>query len=171
MFFTLLEVGIVAILSIYLGISQIMIRRRQSQAWDLLVKYLETSGISSEFRAPFVTGEHEPVPDVRKRRIQGAHDLWSMYEGARVMLDMANFAAANSATVDEELLTELRRDAMQIRVCVLAELSKQTCNQLSVSTCENAARAAAVYADMVSRMADVLQANSGMLIPASVPTA
>lgn len=169
MVFTLLEVGIAAILTIYLCISQLRIRRRQAQAWELLVKYLEASGISSEFCSSFDPGEHKTISEVRKRRIQGAHELWAMYEGARVMLDMVNFAVLNNADVDEALLTELRRDAMQIRVCVLTELSKQTCSQLSVSTCENVARASAVYANMVSRMADLLQANSGVLVPTAVP--
>ena len=93
-----------------------------------------------------------------------------MYENARVMLDMANYAAANSATIDSELLAELRRDAMQIRVCVMIELSRNACAQLSESTNENIARATAIHAGMVSRMADLLQANSGALVSGFAPT-
>ena len=45
--------------------------------------------------------------------------LWVMYQNARTMLEMADFAAKNSDTVDRLLIETLRSDAMQIRVCVL----------------------------------------------------
>ena len=171
MFFTLFEVGVVAILSIYLGVSQIKIRRRQEAAWDILVKQLEVNGIASTLCTPSLPGDQEASPEGRKWRIQGARDLWSMYDGARTMLEMANFAAANGTNVDPELLNELRRDAMQISICVVAELSKQTCARFTLGTCENVARAAELYTSMVSRMADILQDSSGMLAPASVTAA
>ncbi len=94
-----------------------------------------------------------------------------MYENARVMLEMADYAAANCATVDRELLADLRRDAMQIRVCVMVELSKHACVQVNENTSANIAQAAAIYADMVSRMADLMQANSGALAAGFAPTA
>ncbi len=168
MFFTVFELAVVAVLSIYLGVSQIKIRRRQGLAWELLVKQLEVNGIASTLCTPSIPGERETNSEGRKWRIQGGRDLWSMYEGARTMLEMANFAAANGADVDQELMTALRRDAMQISVCVLAELSKQTCARVSAGTCENVARATELYAGMVNRMADILQDSSGMLATASV---
>jgi len=59
---------------------------------------------------------------------------------------------------------------MQIRVCVMIELSRHACTEINESTCGNIARASAVYADMVSRMADLLQTNSGALVAGFVPT-
>jgi hypothetical protein len=166
----LLEVCLVISIALYLGFWRIGIRRRQSQAWGRLVEQLQVNGIAPELNDRILTEENLVSPEERRQRIQDAHGLWSMYEDARVMLDMANFAAANSSIVDSELLADLRRDAMQIRVCVMIELSRRACAQVNESTYGNIARATAIYSDMVSKMADLLQANSGALIAGLAPT-
>ena len=58
-----------------------------------------------------------------------------MYEHAGVMLDMADYAARNSDSVDRELLAAFRNDAMQIRVCVLTALARYACSQINENTC------------------------------------
>ena len=50
------------------------------------------------------------------QRMEGPKGLWIMYQNARVMLEMADFASRNDATVDREVLESLRSDAMQIRL-------------------------------------------------------
>jgi len=54
----------------------------------------------------------------------GSKGLWVMYQNARTMMEMADYAAKNSDTVDRLLLETLRSDAMQIRVCVLMALAQ-----------------------------------------------
>jgi hypothetical protein len=167
----LLEFCLVISIALYLGIWRAGIHRRQTMAWERLVEQLQANGFAPDLHVRVFDEEHITTQDERERRIQDAHGLWSMYENARVMLDMANYAAVSSATIDRELLAELRRDAMQIRVCVMIELSRHAYTEVSESTCGNIARASAVYADMVSRMADLMQANSGALVAGFAPTA
>ena len=167
---TLLEVCLVISIALYLGFWRIGVRRRQAQAWDRLVGQLQVNGIAPELNDRILAEENLASPEERRQRIQDAHGLWSMYEDARVMLDMANYAAANDSIVDSELLADLRRDAMQIRVCVMIELSRRACTQVNENTYGNIARATAIYSDMVSKMADLLQANSGALVAGLAPT-
>jgi hypothetical protein len=166
----LLEFCLVISIALYLGYWRVDVRRRQTQAWDRLVEQLQPNRIASEPNCRMCVEYSNVTPEERWHRIHDAQGLWSMYENARVMLDMANYAAANSATIDSELLAELRRDAMQIRVCVMIELSRNACAQLSEGTNRNIARATAIHAGMVSRMADLLQANSGALVAGFAPT-
>jgi hypothetical protein len=171
MILAVFEFCLVTSIAIYLGIWRAGIHRRQAQAWERLVEQLQANGFAPDLNDRFCAEEHISSQEKRGRRIQDAHGLWSMYEDARLMLDMANYAVANSATIDRELVAELRRDAMQIRVCVMIELSRHAYSEINESTCGNIARATAVYADMVSRMADLMQANSGALAAGFVPTA
>jgi hypothetical protein len=171
MILALLEFCLVISIAIYLGIWRVGVKRRQAQAWERLVEQLQANGFAPNLNERAFAEEHAITPEIRERRIQDAHGLWSIYENARVMLDMAHYAAVNSPTIDRELLAELRRDAMQIRVCVMIELSRHAYTEASESTCANIARASAVYADMVSRMADLMPADSGALAAALVPTA
>jgi hypothetical protein len=164
-----LEFCLVISIAFYLGFWRAGVQRRQAQAWERLVEQLQANGFDPDLGDRVFAEDHAVTPQERERRVQDAHGLWSMYENARVMLDMANYAAANSATIDRELLADLRRDAMQIRVCVMIELSRHASAELNESTCGNIARASAVYADMVSRMAELLQANSGALVAGFVP--
>jgi hypothetical protein len=92
-----------------------------------------------------------------------------MYENARVMLEMADYAARNSDSVDRELLATLRSDAMQIRVCVLTALAKYAFSQVNESICANVSRAASMYTEMAARTAELLQMNGGDMVPDFVP--
>jgi hypothetical protein len=165
------EFCLVISIAIYLGIWRAGVHRRRAQAWERLVEQLQANGFAPNLNDRVFAIEHIVSQEERERRIQDAHGLWSMYEDARVMLDMANYAAANSATIDREVLADLRRDAMQIRVCVMIELSRNAYSEINESTCGNIGRASAVYAEMVSRMADLMQPNSGALFAGFVPTA
>jgi hypothetical protein len=166
----LLEFCLVISIALYLGFWRTGVRRRQTQAWERLVDQLQANGIAPDLNGRIFAEENIATPEERSQRIQDAHGLWSMYENARVMMDMANFAAASSASIDRELLADLHRDAMQIRVCVMVELSRHACIQVNESTCGNIARATEIYAQMVSRMAELLPENSGALAPRFAPT-
>ena len=97
--------------------------------------------------------------------ISGAQGLWTMYENASVMLEMADYAARFSDSVDRELLATLRSDAMQIRVSVLSTLAKYAFSQVNESISANVSNAASMYTEMAARTAELLQANCGNMVP------
>lgn len=78
---------------------------------------------------------------------------------------MAEYAARNSSTVDKESLAALRKDAMEIRVCVLIALSKYACSEVNESTCGNVSRAAMLYADMAARMTNLMRVQRDKMVP------
>jgi len=110
------------------------------------------------------------TPEEKWQLVRGAQGLWTMYENASVMLEMADYAARNSDTVDRELLATLRRDAMQIRICVLSALAKYAFSQVNESICANVSNAASMYTEMAARTAELLQVNGGNMVPNLVPT-
>jgi hypothetical protein len=77
------------------------------------------------------------------------------------MMEMADYAALNSNSVDSELLAALRSDAMQVRLSVLKALAKYACNQVNESTCLNVSHAAAMYVEMATRTTQLLQVSGG----------
>ena len=164
---------IVAILAVagHLTYLRYNLHRRQAQAWDVLVaqmqprlqQQLQPNLPFLELRRHIDRNEDKNAsPEEQWLSINGAHGLWAMYEDARIMLDMANYAARNSDTVDKELLASLRNDAVQIRICVLLALSKYACRQVNESTCVHVSRATEVYAGMMDHMAQLL--NDGTLV-------
>ncbi|MGH9343674.1 MAG: hypothetical protein ACRD19_07935, partial [Terriglobia bacterium] len=91
--------------------------------------------------------------------------LWVMYQNARVMLEMANFAARSSGDVDKLLVETLHSDAMQIRVCVLTALAQYAFTQASEGVRVNAYRAASMYTGMAARMTRLLQESAAVVVP------
>ena len=85
------------------------------------------------------------------------------------MLEMADYAARNSTTVDPELIAALRSDAMQIRVCVISALAKYAFSQVNESIGVNVSRAASMYTEMAARTAELLQVNGRNMVPNLVP--
>ena len=88
-----------------------------------------------------------------------------MHQNARVMIEMADFAARNSENVDRLLLETLRSDAMHIRVCVLMALTQYAFTQASEGVRVNAFRAAQMYTGMAARMTQLLQENAAGMVP------
>jgi hypothetical protein len=144
-------------------------RRRNAQSWESIVARLRP-----DWNAGTASGQSlwndgaSATPEEKWQRIRGAHGLWAMYENARVMLEMADYAFRNSASVDRELIAALRSDALQIRVFVLNALVRYAFCQVNESICANAARAAAMYADMTARTAELLEGNFGQMAPSFV---
>jgi hypothetical protein len=97
--------------------------------------------------------------------MEGPKGLWAMYQNARVMLEMADYAATRCTEVDPLLLATIRSDAMQIRVCVFMALGQYAFTQASEGVRVNAYRAASFYTDMAARMTQLLQANAAMVVP------
>jgi hypothetical protein len=163
MILALLEVVVLVAIVVYVEWWRAGQRRRQALVWDRLVAQLRPNwhgdGLSDQLNNQFIWHpDQSATPEQRWLQVQGAAGLWAMYENARVMLDMANYAARNCANVDEVLLTELRKDAMEIRICVLIALTKYASSHVTEGTCANVSRAASIYADMAGRMAELMRA-------------
>lgn len=166
MFSASVEIGIILSLAMYFLIVRVNFRRRQRCAWDRLAAQLQVKSLGPESSFQLYRSPNQlATPCEKWQAHQGAFGLWSMYENARIMLDLANYASENSTTIDPELLANLRSDAMHIRVYVLLALSKYACSQVNESTCENVARAAAIYHSMEQKMTELMQASGEVLVP------
>jgi hypothetical protein len=97
--------------------------------------------------------------------MEGPKGLWVMHQNARVMLEMADYAAKSSGSVDRLLVETLRSDAMQIRLCVLMALAQYAFSQASEGVRVNAFRAAQMYTGMAARMTQLLQENAAVIVP------
>src|SRR5580658_10427763 len=100
------------------------VRRRNTQTWDSLLARLRTEWRAHELSDHFLWQEGlSATPQDAWQRMEGPKGLWVMYQNAQTMIEMADFAAKNSETVDKLLVETLRSDAMQIRVCVVMALA------------------------------------------------
>ena len=128
-------------------------RYRSEQSWESLV---------SRLRPVFtVPGLNESVsPEQRWQQLGGAQGLCAMYQNAKVMLGMADFAARHSETLDVELLANLRSDALQIRVLVAGALAQYALHQLNEGISSNVERAASLYRAMSERMGELPAVNA-----------
>ena len=142
------------------------IRRRNSQSWDSLIARLRPEWSARELSDQFLWKEGlNATPDDAWKRMEGPRGLWVMFQNARVMMQMADFASRNSNDVDKVLLETLRSDAMQIRVCVLMGLTQYAFSQASEGVRVNAFRAAALYTGMAARLTQLLQDHAAVILP------
>jgi hypothetical protein len=142
------------------------IRRRNKQSWDTLIARLRPDWSARELSDHFLWREGlNATPDDAWQRMEGPRGLWVMYQNARVMLEMADFAARHDAQVDKLVVETLRSDAMQIRVCVLMALAQYAFTKASEGVRINAFRAAALYSGMAARMTGLLQDHAAGILP------
>lgn len=162
----LLQIAALAGVAFYLGRWRAGVRRRNTQSWDSLIARLRPDWSARELSDHFLWKEGvSATPEETWKRIQGAHGLWAIYQNARVMLEMSDFAFRNCTNVDRELIETLRSDAMQIRVCVLMALAQYAFSQASEGVRVNAFRAASMYTGMAARMTRLLQENAAVMLP------
>jgi hypothetical protein len=166
MIFPLLQIAAVALVALYFGRWRAGVRRRNNQSWESLIARLRPDWSARELSDQFLWKEGlNATPEDTWTRMQGAHGLWVMYQNARVMLEMADYATRNCDTVDRVLVETLRSDAMQIRVCVLMALAQYAFSHASEGVRVNAFRAASMYTGMAARMTQLLQDNFAVLVP------
>ncbi len=146
--------------------TRVQARRRAAQSWGDLVSRLQPGWDASQLGDRLE--DHDVTPEERWKQVHGASGLCVMYSNAKVMLEMADFAARNSNTIDTNILAQLRSDAMQIRVSVVMALTQYAMHRLNERICANALRAASVYTEMTERMSELLQVNEGQLAPTFV---
>jgi hypothetical protein len=141
-------------------------RRRNVQTWDSLLARLRPEWSARELSDHFLWKEGlGATQDEAWERMEGAKGLWVMYQNARVMLEMADFAANHDPGVDRIMLETLASDAMQIRVCVLMALAQYGFSQASEGVRVNAFRAASMYMGMAARMTQLLQQHAAVIVP------
>lgn len=141
-------------------------KRRNAQTWDELVARLEPGWNSNQLNE--CLADQDATVEERWERFHGARGLFVMFQNARVMLEMANYAARNCANIDRELIAALRSDALQIRASVVVALSQYAMHRLNERICANALQAASMYREMTTRMNELLDVSGGQLAPAFV---
>jgi hypothetical protein len=162
----MLQILLIVAVAAYFQHWRSSMKRRNSQTWGSLMARLRPDWNSRELNDPSLwASSHRATPEEKWERIDGAKGLCAMFQNATVMLEMADYAARNSDTIDHDLLTSLRRDAMQIRLTVMAALARYAFGQMNESICANAFRAASTYTEMTTRMAQLLQTNAAGMVP------
>ena len=166
MIFSLLQTAAVSGIAYYLVRGRIEARKRNAQTWDSLLARLRPDWSARDLSEHFLWKEGlSATPEDAWQRMDGPKGLWAMYQNARVMLEMADYAARNSDGVDRLLLETLRSDAMHIRFCVLMALAQYAFSQASEGVRVNAFRAAQMYTGMAARMTQLLQDHAAMVVP------
>jgi hypothetical protein len=166
MILLLLQIAAISAIAFYLGHWRRSARRRNAQSWDSLLAQLRPDWSARELSDHFLWKEGiNATPEDAWLRMEGPKGLWVMYQNARVMLEMADFAARNCGSMDRLLVETLHSDAMQIRVCVLMALTQYAFTQASEGVRVNAFRAASMYTGMAARMTQLLQEYAAVLVP------
>ena len=162
----LLEFSALAAVALYLVRCHSGIRKRNAQSWDSLLSRLRPDWSARELSEHFLWKEGlDATPEDAWQRMKGPNGLWVMFQNARVMMEMAEYAQRNSDNVDRVLLETLRSDAMQIRLCVLMALGQYAFSQASEGVRVNAFRAASMYTGMAARMTQLLQQHAAVIVP------
>ena len=166
MILALVQIAAIALVAICLGYCRSEAQRRREQSWESLLSKLRPDWSARELSDQFLWKEGlNASPEDTWTRMKGPHGLWVMYQNAKVMLEMADYATRHCEQVDRILVETLRSDAMQIKVCVLMALTQYAFSHASEGVRVNAFRAASMYTGMAARMTQLLQENAAMLVP------
>jgi hypothetical protein len=166
MILPVLQIAAIAVLAVFLARWRAGLRRRNAQSWESLIARLQPDWSARELSDHFLSKEGlHTTPEETWERIQGARGLRAMYRNAGVMLEMADYAARSSDSVDPELLAALRSDATQIRLGVLTALAQYAFNHASEQVRMNGFQVTSMYTGMAARMAQLFQENAAVLVP------
>jgi hypothetical protein len=166
MILSILQVAVIAIIAFYLVRWRIAAGRRNAQTWNSLLARLRPDWSGRDLSEHFLWKEGlSATPEDAWQRMEGAKGLWAMHQNARVILEMADFAARNSDGVDRLLVETLRSDAIQIRLLVLVALVQYAFSQASEGVRVNGFRAAQMYTGMAARMTQLLQDHAALVVP------
>jgi hypothetical protein len=160
------QIAAVLAIALFLAHWQMSVRRRNAQSWESLLARLRPEWSARELSDQFLWKEGlSATPEDAWQRMEGPRGLWVMYQNARVMLEMADFAWKHCEGVDRLLIETLRSDAMQIRVCVLVALAQYAFTHAGEGVRVHAYRAAAMYTGMAARMTQLLQDHAAVMVP------
>ena len=139
--------------ALYLGWRRSSVERRKRQSWESLIGRLQQDCKGRELSDHFLWREGlNTGPEETWDRLGGLRGLWSIFQNARVMMEMAEFAAGQSVDVDAAALEALRSDAAQIRLCVMAVMVQCALQQANEGMRMRAFRAASIYTRMAARI-------------------
>lgn len=170
MLLPLLQVAIVSALVVYFVKWRGNVRRRNVQSWDNLLCQLRSDWSARDLSDKFLwkAGLSATTDDIWQR-LDGPRGLWAMFQNARVLMEMADYAnrhtAPGATPIDPIVLASLRSDAMQIRLCVLMALAQYALSQATEGVKVNAFRAADIYSGMAASMTTLLQNHAAVVIP------
>jgi hypothetical protein len=142
--------------------------KRRAADWDSIVARLRSN---SEFNFDEVAERYLYSDGIRATpkdiwtHIDGANGLWAMYTNAGVLMQLADYAAEHGQDVPEELIEELRSDALQIRSAVIMALVKYGFSRSGVAASVNAHRAATAYSGMLAHITTLFQEHSALYFP------
>jgi hypothetical protein len=166
MLLPLVQLAAIAAIAYYLVRWRAGAKARNAQTWDSLLAKLRPDWSARELSDQFLWKEGlSTTPEDAWKRMEGPKGLWVIYQNARVMLEMADYASRNCEGVDRLLIETLHSDAMQIRVCVFSALGQYAFTQASEGVRVNAFRAASMYTGMAARMTQMLQEHAAVLVP------
>jgi hypothetical protein len=161
-----LEITAVLAIAVYLVRWQRTVRARNSQTWESLLAKLRPEWSARELSDHFLWQEGlSTTPEDAWQRMEGPKGLWVMYQNARVMLEMADFAAKHCEGVDLLLVEALHHDATQIRLCVVNAMVHYAFKHASDGVRVNAYRAASMYTGMAARTTQMLQEHAAIMVP------
>lgn len=166
MMLPLVQMIAVAAVAIYLCRWHSRKRRTNKESWNSLLARLRPDWSARDIADNFLWREGvDATPEDVWNRMEGPRGLCVIYQNARVMLEMADFATRNCENVDRILIETLRSDAMQIRVCVLMALAQYGFSKAGEGVRVNAFRAATIYTAMAARLTQLLQEHAAAVIP------
>jgi hypothetical protein len=161
-----LEIAAVLAIAVYFVRWRRGVKARNSQTWETLVAKLRPEWSARELSDNFLWQEGlSATPEDAWQRMEGPKGLWVMYQNARVMQEMADFAAKHCEGVDRLLVETLHSDALQIRVCVMSALAQYAFKHASEGVRVNAYRAASIYTGMAARTTQMLQEYAAIMVP------
>ncbi len=167
---TLIQIAVFSALLVFFSQWLGRMRRRNAQSWDSLLCQLRTDWSARDLSEHFLWKEGlAATTDDIWQRLDGPRGLWAMFQNARVMLEMADYASRNSdetsVSIDPMMIEALRSDAMQIRLCVLMALGQYALSQATAGVKVNAFRAANLYSSMAARTTILLQDHAAVVLP------
>jgi hypothetical protein len=166
MILPIVQISALLSLSIYLFRWRAGLHRRNRQTWDSILARLQTDWSARELSDHFLWAEKlNSTPEETWVCIKGPKGLWAMYRNARVMMEMADYAALNSRTVDPLVIDTLRIDAIHIRLFALMALAQYPFSAAGQRVRLNAFRAASMYTLMAARMMQLLQVSAPGIVP------
>jgi hypothetical protein len=161
-----IQIAAVVPVAAYLGYLRTTMRRRNNQSWESIISRLQRGWSGRQLSEHFLWKEGlSSTPDETWEHIQGTHGLWAMHKNAGIMLELADYAAQHSDSIEPVLLQTLRTDAIQIRLCTLMTLAQCHVTQASESVRYNAFRAASMYTGMAARMTQLLESSASPALP------
>jgi hypothetical protein len=142
------------------------VRNRNAQSWSSLLAELRRDWSARALNGNLLWEESlDATPVDAWQRMDGPRGLWVIFQNAKVMMQMADYADRSCESVDRLLLETLRSDAVQIRVCVLLALAQYAFSYASDGFRINSFRAATIYSGMAARMARLIQENAAVVLP------